>query len=69
MSARDIVEKISSLSDQEFALGEAAVRDRRDRDAVAGAETKLSPGRKLSHDEAMDYVFREFAPVLAKLAQ
>ena len=31
--------------------------------------SRPQPGRKLSHEEAMDYVFTEFTPVLAKLAQ
>ena len=32
-------------------------------------QTKPEDGPKMSHEEAMDYVFTEFAPVLAKLAQ
>jgi hypothetical protein len=72
MSARDFIKEIPALSDEELKLVEAALRERRERDAATQSDAAAPnpmAGRKLSHDEAMDYVFTNFAPVLAKLAQ
>ena len=74
MSAREIIKAIPALSDADFKLVEAALRERIERGKTAettNAEVEHSPapGRRMSHDEAMDHVFGEFAPVLARLAQ
>jgi hypothetical protein len=74
MSAREIIKEVSALSEADLklvavALGERLGREKAIEALVGETEKKPVPGRKLSHDEAMDHVFSEFAPVLARLAQ
>lgn len=66
MSVAHIKQEILQLTSADRREVEVFLRE------LAQKEQELSkpqPGRKLSHEEAMDYVFTEFAPVLAKLAQ
>ncbi len=72
MSAREIIDQIPALPEQDIQLIEAALRERRALNAEAGCPepgVALPPDRRMSKDEAMDYVFENFNGLLRRLAQ
>lgn len=66
MSVAHIKEEILHLTSTDRREVELFLRDLAQKESQPA---KPVAGRKLSHEEAMDYVFTEFSPVLAKLAQ
>jgi len=68
MSVAHIKEEILQLTSADRREVEVFLHDlaQKEQEPVNDAAQR---GRKMSHDEAMDYVFTEFAPVLSRLAQ